>query len=247
MSKELWSKDMKARVLTMVKNLGALITALAGVVVILYIAFFGAVMNDSFLKDVNLKIGTHEKLGMSEEDLGKVAQSMVYFTKGETDTLQVRVTMNGVERDFYNEKEILHIEDVRDLVKNVRIFVVSCSVICVLGIIILVRTKDFVRLAKSFLMSLCIVGLAAAVIGVFAMVDMQAVVNGFHYVFFDNDLWMMDSRKDMVVWLFTYEMYGSAIARIGIWLGLLLVPFTVLSVWVVKREKAKPKKENPER
>ena len=237
---------MKERIFKIVKNTVAHITALAGVIMILYIAFFGAVMNDSFLKDINIKIGIHEKLGMSEEDLGKVAQSMVYFTKGESDTLQVRVTMWGTERDFYNEKEILHIEDVRDLVRSVRIFVAGCGVVCILGTIILACRKELLKLAYAYLNSLVIVAAAAAAIGLFAVEDMQAVINGFHYLFFDNDLWLMDGRKDMVVWLFTEEMYGSAIVRIGIWLGVLLVPFAGLSVWKIKKEKSYEKNGNAE-
>ncbi len=238
---------MKERMMAMVKNFGALITALAGVLVILYIAFFGAVMNDSFLKDINIRIGTHEKLGMSEEDLGKVAQSMVYFTKGEADTLQVRVTMNGVERDFYNEKEILHIEDVRDLVRNVRIFIAVCGVVCIAGICVLAVTKDLQKLAKAFLVSLGIVAAVAAFVGILALVDIQAVIHGFHYMFFDNDLWLMDPRKDMVIWLFSEGMYGNAIARIGIWLAVLLVPFTLLSAWSIKRQHKISKEKNQER
>ena len=235
---------MKVQMSKIIKNTVSHITALAGVIVILYIAFFGEVMNDSFLKDINIKIGMHEKLGMSEEDLGKVAQSMVYFTKGETDTLQVRVTMWGTERDFYNEKEILHIEDVRNLVRNVRAFVLGCGVICILGTIILVCTKDLSKLAYAFLNSLIMVAGIAAVIGLLAVVDIQSVINGFHYLFFNNDLWKMDGRKDMVVWLFTEEMYGSAIARIGIWLGVLLVPFTGLSVWKIRRETSAGNEKN---
>lgn len=228
---------MKKTIIKIIKNIGALITAMAGVLVIIYFAFFGAVMNDSFLADINLEIGIHEKLEMSEEDLIAVAESMVYYTKGEVDTLQVRVTMGGVERDFYNERELLHIEDVRDLVREVRIFIIGCGVVFVIGTVALFCSKDSAKLAKGFLISLGIVVALAAVIGLLAVEDINAVINGFHYLFFDNDLWKMNSQRDMVVWLFTQDMYGSAIARIGIWLAALLVPFTALSVVVVKRER----------
>ena len=97
--------------------------------------------------------------------------------------------------------------------------------------------KDSAKLAKGFFISLGIVVALAAVIGLLAVEDINAVINGFHYLFFDNDLWKMNSQRDMVVWLFTQDMYGSAIARIGIWLAALLVPFTALSVVVVKRER----------
>ncbi len=237
---------MKKNIIKVIKNAGALLTAMAGVLVLLYFAFFGAVMNDSFLAEVNLEIGTHEKLEMSEEDLIAVAESMVYYTKGETDTLQVKVNMGGVERDFYNERELLHIEDVRDLVREVRIFIIGCGIVFLTGTVALACSKDIIKLAKGFLISLGIVAALTAIVGVLALEDMSAVVKGFHYLFFDNDLWIMNIQRDMVVWLFSYDMYGSAIARIGIWLAAMLIPFTVLSAIAVKKERSSIEKEKLE-
>lgn len=234
---------MRERLVKCLKNTGALISAMAGMLLLIYIAFFGAVMNESFLRDVNIKLGTHEQLGMSEEDLAEVAETMVHFTKGETDTLQVWVTMDGVERGFYNEKEIAHIEDVRELVKSVRIFVGCCAAVCLVGVILLSYTKNVDKLAGGFLISLGLVVAAAIVVGIVAVNDMQAVIYGFHHLFFDNDLWLMNKEQDMVIWLFSHDMYGSAIIRIGIWLAVLIIPFTVLSVWTVRRTFVVKKKE----
>ncbi len=224
-------------------NTGGIVTAMAGVLLLIYIAFFSAVMQPDFLKDVNIKLGTHTKLGMSEEDLEKVVNSMVFFTTGKQDTLQVRVTMHGVERNFYNEKEIAHIEDVRNLVQKVRVSMIICGVVFAVGTLCFCCIKEKVRLAKGYLVSLGIVLLAILFIGIVAMIDMQAVVNGFHYLFFDNDLWWLDYRTDMVVWLFTNDMYADAIIRIAVWLAALLAPFTILSMLAVRKERSKNKKE----
>lgn len=218
-------------------TVGAIITAMAGTLVLLYIAFFGAVMNHSFLRDVNIKLGIHEKLQMSEADLAVVADSMVSFTKGEQDTLQVRVTMDGEERDFYNEKEITHIEDVRELVRNVRIFVVCCAVIFTVGTVALCFKKEIAKLAGGFLISLGMIIALAAFIAVVAVNDMQAVIHGFHHMFFDNDLWLLNPTKDMVVWLFTNDIYAEAIIRIGVWLAILLLPPMILSIITVRKKK----------
>ena len=234
---------IKERLKKTALNTGGVITAMAGMLLLIYIAFFGAVMQPDFLKDVNVKLGIHTKLGMSEEDLEKVVNSMVYFTTGKQDTLQVRVIMQGVERDFYNEKEIAHIEDVRNLVQKVRVCMIICGVVFAVGTVLLCWSKEKIRLAKGYLVSLGLVLLATLTIGIVAVIDMQAVVNGFHYLFFDNDLWWLDYRTDMVVWLFTNDMYADAIIRIGIWLAALLVPFSILSLLAVRKERTKNKKE----
>lgn len=237
------TSNTKERLKKAALNAGGVITAMAGMLLLIYIAFFGAVMQPEFLKDVNVKLDTHIKLGMSEDDLEKVVNSMVFFTTGKQNTLQVRVTMHGVERDFYNEKEIAHIEDVRELVQKVRVCMIICGVIFAVGTMVFCCIKEKIRLATGFLVSLGMILLAAVFIAVVAVIDMQAVVNGFHYLFFDNDLWWLDYRTDMVVWLFSNDMYGDAIIRIGVWLAALLVPFSVLSVLAVGRNRIKNKKE----
>ena len=219
----------------------AFLTAMAGAMVLLYLAFFSAVMNKNFLKDANLKIGTHELLGMSEEDLEKVALSMVLYTKSETDTLQVQVTMDGEQRDFYNEKELIHIKDCRDLVTKVRIFIACCGGFFVLGTVVLFILKRPLELGGGFLVSCGVMILLGLVIGLAALIDIDGLIKGFHYMFFDNDLWLLDPRTDMVVWFFREEMYGKAVSAILMNLCGIFLPLGVASVGALRMSRGMKK------
>lgn len=212
-----------------------IITALAGILVIIYISFFATVVKDSFLQETNRKLHIAKYLQMSEEDLDAVTTSMVSFVTGKQDILQVQVEMAGVERGFFNEKEIIHIEDVRDLIQSLRMFITGCGIVFLTGTLYLWKKKKLPYLAKGYFVGLLFVVVLAMVIGILAVADITTVINGFHYLFFDNDLWIMNPATDKVIYLFTEDMYLDAMIRIGGCLGILLLGATLGAVAVLKR------------
>lgn len=212
----MYIKETKSKIL-------GIMTALAGILMIIYISFFATVVKDSFLHETNRKLHIAEYLQMSEDDLDAVTTSMVSFVMGKQDALQVQVEMAGVERGFFNEKEIVHIEDVRDLIQNLRIFIIGCGIVFLAGTVYLWKKQQLSYLAKGYFIGLLFVVGLAIVVGIFAVLDITMVINGFHYLFFDNDLWLMNPATDKVIYLFTEDMYLDAIIRIGGCLGALLL------------------------
>ena len=218
-------------------NLLGVLIALAGIFVIIYISFFSTVIKDSFLHETNRKFHIAEKLHMTDEDLDAVTTSMVSFVMGKNDVLQVEVTMEGIQRGFFNEKEIVHIEDVRDLIQNLHVFIVMCGVIFCIGTFYLWRKGKLIYLAKGYFVGLLLILALVLLVGVFVITDITAVINGFHYLFFDNDLWIMNPMTDKVVYLFTEDMYLDAIIRIGSCLGGMLFITTIGATIILKKSK----------
>lgn len=214
-----------------------IITALAGIFIIIYISFFTTVVKDSFLHETNRKLHIAEYLQMSEEDLDAVTTSMVSFVMGRQDTLQVQVEMAGVERGFFNEKEIVHIEDVRNLISGIRIFIMGCVIVFFAGTLYFWRKKQLFYLAKGYFVGLLFVIVLAMVVGILAVADITMVINGFHYLFFDNDLWIMNPATDKVVYLFTEDMYLDAVIRVGGCLGIVLFITTICANCIKDIEK----------
>uniref|UniRef100_UPI0040564481 TIGR01906 family membrane protein n=1 Tax=Agathobacter sp. TaxID=2021311 RepID=UPI0040564481 len=213
-----------------------IITALAGILIIIYISFFATVVKDSFLHETNRKLHIAEYLQMSEEDLEAVTTSMVSFVMGEQETLQVQVEMAGVERGFFNEKEIVHIGDVRDLISSLRMFITVCGIVFLVGTLYLWKNRQLPYLAKGYFIGLLFVAVLAMVVGILAVTDITMVINGFHYLFFDNDLWIMNPATDKVIYLFTEDMYLDAIIRIGGCLGILLLGAMAGALVILKRK-----------
>lgn len=161
------------------------------------------------------------------------------YRSGKKEELQVQVEMAGVELGFFNEKEIVHIEDVRDLITSLRIFITGCSIVFFIGTFYLWKKKRLQDLAKGYFVGLFFVLVLALVIGIFSLTDITMVINGFHYLFFDNDLWIMNPATDKVIYLFTEDMYFDAIIRIGGCLGTLLFVTTIGMIAILRKNNEK--------
>ena len=61
------------------------------------------------------KYNVTEAVDMTMEDLLDVTDQMMAYLRGKRADLHVDTTMGGVSREFFNEREIAHMEDVRGL------------------------------------------------------------------------------------------------------------------------------------
>ena len=92
------------------------VPALAGILLVVLTVVNLILVQDSFLNYTNEKYSVHKTLSMSEDDLEKVVHSMISYVKGKSDSPQIAVEIHGKEMDFFNIKEVGHLEDVRVLV-----------------------------------------------------------------------------------------------------------------------------------
>ena len=58
-----------------------------------------------------------QRTGISNIQLGEVAKQMVEYFAGKSSTPQLMVTKHGEQSPLYNEKELVHLEDVRYIVQ----------------------------------------------------------------------------------------------------------------------------------
>ena len=151
--------------------------------------------------------------GITGEDLRQVALDLrSYFNSGD-EPLQVRTRIFGTERDLFNEKEVLHMYDVKRLIWGVYgAFAVSAAVI------LAITTARFAMHRRRFVPILArwtlwggglTVGLLVA-FGLVATVGFDALFLLFHRVSFANEFWQLDPRTDYLVLLFPQGFWFDA-------------------------------------
>lgn len=213
------------------------VSALAGTLLIVYISFFSTVVTDSFFQKTNREYNVAGSLKMSDADLDRVTSSMLSYVKGKQDTLQVTVTVSGVETEFFNTKELTHIADVRVLIHNIQLLAIICAVIFLFGAIYLFCTKQSVYLAKGYFVGLSVIAFAILATGITAIVNVKLIIRGFHRLVFHNDLWILNPALDRVVWLFPDNLYIKALICAGGCLIILLALTAALAIWAIKKSK----------
>ncbi|MBC7195535.1 MAG: TIGR01906 family membrane protein [Caldisericia bacterium] len=107
-------------------------------------------------------------------------------------------------KNFFNEKEIMHMEDVKKLFKYAIYAIIFFSII----IFILIKKRD---LPYIFLFSLIPI-LILIILIYFSSFDLSFTY--FHKIFFKNDLWLLDPTTDRLIVLLPIEFFIRAFTRI---------------------------------
>ena len=164
------------------------------------------------------KNDTAAYVGVSEETLDEATEVLLEYLQDKRDSLDLQAEVSGEEREFYNEREKLHMADVRDLNLGAVTFMWT-ALVCggALTALAYVYFRPRWHAAKaSFFAVLGVLG-AFFLLGIFAAADFTSFWVGFHHVFFTNDLWTFDPRTSLLIRMFEEQFFFDLVARILIW------------------------------
>ena len=140
-----------------------------------------------------------------------------YFNSGD-EPLLVTSRVYGEEQEIFNRREVLHMEDVKGLVRGVYL-VGGGALVYVLGVII----GGFCGFGTAFSRRLAwlllwggaatLAGLAS--VGVLAAVGFDRLFLAFHQLSFSNDLWQLDPRSDYLLIMFPLGFWFDATMRVA--------------------------------
>ena len=168
------------------------------------------------------------ELDMTMDDTMHVTREMMAYLRGDRDELSVITTVEGKEKDFFNEQDRFHMAEVRDLFiggLDIRLGAAAAAVLCLLFLFI--SRADWKKIIpRCYQVALAIVGVLAILLGIACAVDFNAVFVEFHHIFFDNDLWLFDPAEDYMIRMLPEGLFADMVARIGIlFVGSLLILF----------------------
>ncbi|MCX8095065.1 MAG: TIGR01906 family membrane protein [Caldisericia bacterium] len=107
-------------------------------------------------------------------------------------------------KNFFNEKELLHMEDVKNIFK----YTIISSIVFSFLIILLIKKED---LPYIFIYSLIPIIIFILIVFIFSF-DQSFTI--FHKIFFKNDLWLLDPEKDRLIVLLPIEFFIRSFTRI---------------------------------
>lgn len=185
------------------------------------------------------KYGVANDVNMEMEDLLYVTHEMMAFLRGNREDLHVPTVVGGVEREFFNEREIAHMEDVKGLFLAAIALRRVCAVIAVLCVILLVLLKARVKLVLPQM--LCagaglFLALAAVLAGIIST-DFTKYFTLFHEIFFNNDLWILDPATDLLINIVPEPFFIDTAARIGFVFAAMTAALFILCFLLIKHEK----------
>ncbi len=158
------------------------------------------------------KYEVSQDTGIGNPELKKVARHLIDYFNSKTDTAQIIVARGDKEFGLFNERELIHLRDVRGLVQKVYIVqTITLSLIAILVFILkfVFRTKwpVFVRAVSwGSVLTLCI----TVSLALWALLDFERLFLLFHLVSFPNEYWILDPATDYLIRLFPGGFFYDA-------------------------------------
>lgn len=116
----------------------------------------------------------------------------------------------------FNQREILHMRDVQVLFKY-GFILKYIAIILSIGLIIyfvLIGEKNLV--GKWIYKGLFINLIFIFILGIMIYFDFTKYFTYFHYIFFTNDLWLLDPQTDLLIQMLPEEFFSSMATSIGL-------------------------------
>jgi integral membrane protein (TIGR01906 family) len=143
--------------------------------------------------------------GFDEAALRSVATGLVrYFNSGE-EYIHFTLTHDGQPFQVFNEREMIHLKDVKALFRlDLWVFLGTSAFTLLYVILSILRGRDSRRgLARAIVVGAGLtVGLMAA-LGAGMLLDFDQLLFRFHLLSFANDFWLLDPSRDYLIMLVT--------------------------------------------
>ena len=153
------------------------------------------------------------RTGIDEDGLSSIARQIRGYFNSTGEPIDIEATIFGENRELFNEREAIHMKDVKHLIWGVY-GIGAASGAYLLGFValgLLIYRRPFVSILSKYLLwgSSLTIGLVTLV-GLIALVGFDSLFLLFHKVSFSNDFWRLDSRTDYLVRLFPQGFWFDA-------------------------------------
>lgn len=216
---------------TRICGLCAYAVAISAILILLITSIDVTCFDRGFYESEYASMNTASSLHMSQEDLMKATNTLLDYLQDERNDIQVEITTYGISAPAFNERETLHMVDVKNLYQLALYLRMGACLLLLLSTLFLVYkkrgealdmlTKGYTQISIAFICFVCMLGLWAAV-------DFTSLWESFHRLFFTNDLWLLNPRTDLMINMFPEAFFFHMVLKLTL---MFLVPFLLLLVF----------------
>lgn len=187
-------------------------------------------------------LNSYEKYGVKEI----TGKSMVKLEEI-TDKLILYLKAKGGEEllsPYFNQREILHMEDVRELFDFARIIKYIGIIISFCIILFFLKQRQYKFLQKTITFGLFSNHIVFSLLAILASTNFNKYFTYFHQIFFDNELWLLNPKTDLMIQMLPEEFFIGIAIRIMLSFILYLSIIQVLIYFLLERGKIRDEKNH---
>ena len=165
---------------------------------------------------------------MNKDDLMFVTNELIEYLKNQRDDLVIYAKVDGRIQEVFGKREKAHMVDVKNLfIKGTLIRNYSLFILFGLLFVTIWRGRkeliQLLRTIKYVFFGFLGIGL---MVGILLLIDFNKYFTIFHLLFFDNDLWILDPSKEILVNMVPENFFfTTALIILGLW-----TVFTIITI-----------------
>ena len=164
------------------------------------------------------------RTGIEPRELTRISEEIKSYFNNSEERLDVQAVDDGREQELFSEREILHMGDVKGLVRGVgfwqRVSFFTIVGAALAALFVIGRRRALAAVGRGLVGgSVLTFGILAA-LGIGSLISFDELFNRFHLIGFSNDLWLLDPRTDNLIRIFPQGFFLDATLIIaGLTLG----------------------------
>ncbi len=207
--------------------------------VVVIIALFVMAGFNGFYYYQFAKNNTYDAVDIAKADMPKVIDRLSGYVVGRYPNFNYQLSIDGVEQDVYNRREVLHMADVRQIFDITRYIGAALAMYVTALIFALAesdRMKYLIDLTRAGLIGVLLI---AVCLGLLVVLDFAKYFVVFHEIFFDNDLWLLNPATDRLIQMLPQVFFRDMAVAITLLALLLAAVMHLVAVVIGKRRPAK--------
>ena len=170
--------------------------------------------------------------GLSIDQLNSGSDQIKSYFNNDEEYLNLIIIEDGIKYSLYNEKEILHMKDVKHLIKLTQNTIIFSGLFILAYYLVTIFTAKSLRKSieqirrSSKISAYSTVGFLAFV-GLLASINFTWLFRQFHFISFSNDLWQLNPNTDYLIAMFPQRFFLETTIFIGV---LTIIEFIIYMV-----------------
>lgn len=170
--------------------------------------------NETFYMKAFEKYEITSVTGMTEDQLLLVTEKLTGYLENSQDNLIIRASVNGVEEQIFQEREIKHMVDVKAIFMQINRLKYFLVMFLLLIFISQITQKEVLNIDKGFIGASVLFSVVLLVLSFMILTDFSKYFIQFHEIFFTNDLWLLNPRTDILIQMLPLEFFIDIAVRI---------------------------------
>ena len=159
--------------------------------------------------------------GLSIDQLNSGSDQIKSYFNNDEEYLNLIIIEDGIKYSLYNEKEILHMKDVKHLIKLTQNTIIFSGLFILAYYLVTIFTakslrKSIEQIRKSSKISAYSTVGFLAFFGLLASIIFTWLFRQFHFISFSNDLWQLNPNTDYLIAMFPQRFFLETTIFIGV-------------------------------